>query len=141
MAQISDMGEGGNFRVLIWPKSYQGIVLGPIRGPICSLTNFRSLFSIQPFPPPLTGILFMGEGGNFRYLIWQKSYQGASFGPIRGPIGSKSPNSTIFNLRLKSARFSAHSLSKFLNWNLNFLFHVFELIDQDFSKTMIMSDA
>ena len=38
MAQISDMGERGNFGLLIWQKSYQGIVLGPTRGSIGSLT-------------------------------------------------------------------------------------------------------
>ena len=37
---------------------------------------------------PLNYILFMGQGGNLKFLIWQKSYQGATFGPIRWPIGS-----------------------------------------------------
>ena len=30
----------------------------------------------------------MGEGEIFIFLIWQKSYQDAAFGTIRGPIGS-----------------------------------------------------
>ena len=46
MTQISDMWEKGNFRFLIWQKSYHGIVLGQIKGPIGSLTKFGSLFSI-----------------------------------------------------------------------------------------------
>ena len=32
--------------------------------------------------------IFMEEWGNFKFLIWQKSYQDAAFGPIRGPIGT-----------------------------------------------------
>ena len=40
------MGGGTNFRFLVWQKSYQVAILGPIRWPICSLTNFGPLFSI-----------------------------------------------------------------------------------------------
>ena len=40
------MGGVANFRFLVWQKSYQGIILGPIRWPIYSVTNFGPLFSI-----------------------------------------------------------------------------------------------
>ena len=43
MAKISDMEEGGNFRLFMWQKSYQGIVLGPISQ---ILGLYRALFSI-----------------------------------------------------------------------------------------------
>ena len=46
MAQISDMGEGGNFRFLIWQKSYEGAAFGSIRGPIGSLINFGALWAL-----------------------------------------------------------------------------------------------
>ena len=34
-----------NFRFLVWQKSYQSAILGPIRWPICSMTNFVPLFT------------------------------------------------------------------------------------------------
>ena len=40
------MGEWINFRFLVWQKSIQGAILGLIRSPICSITNFGPLFSI-----------------------------------------------------------------------------------------------
>ena len=46
-------GGRGNFRHFICQKSYQAAILGPIRGPIGSLTYFGPLFSIQPFPPTI----------------------------------------------------------------------------------------
>ena len=46
-------GGRGNFRHFICQKSYQGAILGPIRGPIGSLTYFGPLFSIQLFPPSI----------------------------------------------------------------------------------------
>ena len=35
-----DGGERSNFKFLVWQKSYQAALLGPIWCPICNLTNF-----------------------------------------------------------------------------------------------------
>ena len=53
----------------------------------------------------------MREVRNFRLLIWQKSYQGAAFGPIRGPIGSLTNFGPLWVLLLPSAGFYAHGLT------------------------------
>ena len=37
----------------------------------------------RPLTPHLKCILLMGQGRNLEFLIWQKSYEGAAFGPIR----------------------------------------------------------
>ena len=61
-------------------------IFGPIWRPICSLTNFGPLFSIQPFPSFHRTASNYGGGANFRFLVWQKSYQGTKLDPIRLPI-------------------------------------------------------
>ena len=65
--------------------------------------------------PPLTGILFMGDGGNFRFLIY-KNHQDALFVPIRGPIGSLTNFGPLWALRLSSPCFFAHSLIGMLSY-------------------------
>ena len=69
--------------------------------------------------PSFAGILFKGEGGNFRFLIMQKSFQDAANCPIRGPIGSLANFGPLWALQLTSACFSAHSLILLFSRPLN----------------------
>ena len=80
------IGERGNFKFLVQQKLYIGATFGPIRSPMhMQAHRFWPLFTLlwATFQPPLNCILIMGEGGNFKFLIQQKSYIGAAFWPIR----------------------------------------------------------
>ena len=69
------MGEGENYRHFVCYKSYQAAILGPIRWPIGSLTNFGPLFTFwdTQFSLGAPLIQFM-EGGFFKEICYIKNH-------------------------------------------------------------------